>query len=73
MSYQQFLNNTILVINKFTNLLSYVLNYLMSNFIFKTIIYFILLFFVIYIAEKIFLLIQNILKPHKNKFKDKEV
>lgn len=64
MTYQQFINNTFNVVNKFRLLLNEVLEFFMNNYIAKTIIYIIL---VILIIEFIGLLFKYIFTIFSNK------
>lgn len=73
MSYQQFLNNTTIVISKVLNLVSQIYGNLMSNHIFKTIVYFIIFAFIIDFIFIIINLIKKMFNNKKQKYENKEV
>ena len=67
MTYSQFLNNSYNAIINLISLFDKIYNALMSNFIFKTLIYSIILIFIIELLFKIYNLVIYIFKNRKNK------
>lgn len=67
MTYQQFINNTLNIVNKLINVVQIVYNYLINNYFFKTIIYFILISFVITLLFKIYDIVLYVLNRKKTK------
>ncbi len=75
MSYTTWLNNIKTIISKLINLSGSVLDTLMKNYIFKTLIYIILIFFImemVFVIYKIVIYVINI-KSGKNEDKNKEI
>ena len=75
MSYTTWLNNIKTIISKLINLSGSVLDTLMKNYIFKTLIYIILIFFImemVFVIYKIVIYVINI-KSGKNEGKNKEI
>ena len=67
MTYQQFINTTLNIVNKLINVVQIVYNYLINNYFFKTIIYFILISFVITLLFKIYNIVLYIFDKRKTK------
>ncbi len=67
MTYQQFINTTINIVNKLINVVQIVYNYLINNYFFKTIIYFILISFVITLLFKIYDIVLDVFRRKKTK------
>lgn len=67
MTYQQFINTTLNIVNKLINVVQIVYNYLINNYFFKTIIYFILISFVITLLFKIYNIVLYVFNKRKTK------
>ena len=67
MTYQQFINTTLNIVNKLINVVQIVYNYLINNYFFKTIIYFILISFVITLLFKIYNIVLYVFDKRKTK------
>ena len=67
MTYQQFINTTINIVNKLINVVQIVYNYLINNYFFKTLIYFILISFVITLLFKIYDIVLDVFRRKKTK------
>lgn len=67
MTYQQFINNTLNIVNKLINVVQIVYNYLINNYFFKTIVYFILISFVITLLFKIYDIVLDVFRRKKTK------
>lgn len=67
MTYQQFINTALNIVNKLINVVKIVYNYLINNYFFKTIIYFILISFVITMLFKIYDIVLYVFSKRKTK------
>lgn len=67
MTYQQFINTALNIVNKLINVVQIVYNYLINNYFFKTIIYFILISFVITMLFKIYDIVLYVFSKRKTK------
>lgn len=72
MTYSQFLNNIAVIINKMISYLNLIYNSLINNFIFKTLVYLIILSFIIWLLYEIINIILKIF-DHKKIKKNKDV
>lgn len=69
MTYSDFINNTLNIVNKLINILEIVYSYLIENFIFKTIIYFILFNFIIFLTYLAYHFVLNVFNKNKKEIK----
>ena len=69
MTYSDFINNTLNIVNKLINILEIVYSYLIENFIFKTIIYFILFYFIIFLTYLAYHFVLKIFNKNKKEIK----